>query len=226
MNNIDISIICVVYNNEINIINCLNSLLKQTYNKKYFEIICCNANSTDKSIDILNEFKESNTEYNITILNLLTCNKIKALNESINICKGRYITFIDPEHIYNVDKLNTQYNYIVDNNLDILISNYVDFNTYKYNLIDDISIDFLQKNNYIIYSSTIMLKNNNVKFNEDWFPFEYNALIYDNLINKKNIGYQYDIVVKINKLKYDNSYKIDYNYIKKFNDNYNITMGN
>ena len=52
----DISIIVPVYNAEKYLVKCLDSLVNQT--KKNIEIILVNDGSKDKSIDILNEYKE------------------------------------------------------------------------------------------------------------------------------------------------------------------------
>ncbi len=50
-----ISVIVSVYNNEKYIVDCLNSIINQTY--KNIEIICINDGSTDNSLKILREFE-------------------------------------------------------------------------------------------------------------------------------------------------------------------------
>ena len=53
-NNIKISVILSVYNVEKYLNECIDSILNQTF--KDFELICINDSSTDRSLDILNDY--------------------------------------------------------------------------------------------------------------------------------------------------------------------------
>ena len=53
-NNIKISVILSDYNVEKYLNECIDSILNQTF--KDFELICINDSSTDRSLDILNDY--------------------------------------------------------------------------------------------------------------------------------------------------------------------------
>lgn len=73
MRNPLISIIVPVYNVEKYLRDCLDSLINQTYQN--IEIICFNDASTDKSLEILQEYSTDD-------------NRIKVINSLINVKQG------------------------------------------------------------------------------------------------------------------------------------------
>lgn len=91
---IKFSIIVPIYNVELYLRECLESILTQDFND--FEVICVNDASTDRSLEILQEYAENN-------------NKIKMINNSINKglsfsrncgirnASGKYILFVDSD---------------------------------------------------------------------------------------------------------------------------------
>ena len=88
-----ISIIVPIYNAEKVLKRCVDSILNQSY--KNFELILINDGSKDKSIDIINEYKEKDER--IKVID----NKNKGVSETRNIgiktSKGEYIQFIDAD---------------------------------------------------------------------------------------------------------------------------------
>ena len=60
-----LSVVVIVYNTELYLNECLNSLVNQTLND--IEIICVNDESTDNSLNILKKFAKKYR--NITIIN-------------------------------------------------------------------------------------------------------------------------------------------------------------
>ena len=82
----DISIIVPVYNAEKYLVKCLDSLVNQT--KKNIEIILVNDGSKDKSIDILNEYKEKYPDM-ITIISQENQGQSAARNSGIENATGK-----------------------------------------------------------------------------------------------------------------------------------------
>lgn len=88
-----ISIIVPVYNTEKYLEKCLESLINQTL--KDIEIICVNDGSTDKSVEILNNFAKKDKR--IKIISQKNKGQSAARNEGIKIAKGKYIGFLDSD---------------------------------------------------------------------------------------------------------------------------------
>ena len=88
-----ISIILAVYNEEKIISQCIDSLVKSTYEKR--EIIIVNDCSTDNTLQVLNKYK-SNPD--ITIINLKkNVGKKKAITEALKIAKGTIYVMTDSD---------------------------------------------------------------------------------------------------------------------------------
>ena len=88
-----VSIIVPVYNVEKYLRKCLDSLINQTL--KDIEIICINDGSTDKSLEILEEYK--NRDSRIILLNQENSGQSIARNNGIKKATGEYIGFVDPD---------------------------------------------------------------------------------------------------------------------------------
>ncbi len=98
MNQITISIIIPVYNMEKYLQNCLDSVIGQTL--KNVEIICINDGSTDNSEKILRDYELSGA---ISVISQENKGSAVARNKGIDIAKGEYIAFMDPDDYYAGD---------------------------------------------------------------------------------------------------------------------------
>ena len=96
LNVIDVSIIIPVYNSEKYLPLCLNSIISQTLLN--IEIICINDGSTDKSVEILREYKIKDNR--IIIIQQKNQGSGIARNNGIKISKGKFITFMDSDDLY------------------------------------------------------------------------------------------------------------------------------
>lgn len=94
--NTKISVIIPVYNMNKYISKCLDSIINQTLEK--IEIITINDGSTDKSLEVLNEYAH---KFNyIKVITQENQGQGMAKNKGIINAKGKYITFMDPDDFY------------------------------------------------------------------------------------------------------------------------------
>ncbi len=101
-----ISVIIPVYNGEEYLIECLDSVVNQTL--KEIEIICVDDGSTDKSLEILNEYRMKDSR--IKILTQENSGAGVARNNAIQIANGEYVAFLDSDDLYpNIDTLSQLY---------------------------------------------------------------------------------------------------------------------
>lgn len=110
-----VSIIVPVYNVEKYLRKCIDSLVNQTLND--IEIICINDGSTDKSLKILKEYK--NKDSRIILLNQENSGQSVARNRGIEIAKGEYLGFVDPDDWIDLDYYEKLYNAAIGTNADI-----------------------------------------------------------------------------------------------------------
>ncbi|EOU2099613.1 glycosyltransferase, partial [Clostridium perfringens] len=113
-----ISVIVPVYNVEEYISKCIDSILNQTINEQ-FEIIVVNDGSTDNSMNILNIYKDK-----IKIVNKSNGGLSSARNAGLEIAKGEYIIFVDSDDWLEEDFLESLYNFIKKDDLDVVFSGY------------------------------------------------------------------------------------------------------
>lgn len=95
LSDIKISLIIPVYNNEIWLPACLNSLLSQTLRE--IEILCIDDGSTDSSHDILEQYAQKDTR--IVIFTQPNAGASSARNKGLEMAKGQYIGFVDSDDL-------------------------------------------------------------------------------------------------------------------------------
>lgn len=103
-----ISIVIPVYNREQFILECLESVTKQNY--RPLEIIIVDDGSTDKSLEIINDFIESTIENDlrIKIIKQINSGAPTARNAGLKIANGEFIQFLDSDDLLLPDKLSSQ----------------------------------------------------------------------------------------------------------------------
>ncbi len=117
---IKVSIIVPVYNVEAFLEECLNSLVNQTL--KEIEIIIINDGSTDNSLNIIEVFQKSDSR--IHLINIPNGGVSNARNLGLDLAKGEYIAFIDPDDLIALDMIGKMYDEAKKNRADIIISGY------------------------------------------------------------------------------------------------------
>lgn len=98
-----ISVIIPIYNAEQTLRNSLESLLNQKYQN--FEAICINDGSTDKSVNILEEFHQKDKRF--SIFSIENAGVSNARNVGINHANGDFIFFFDADDILNANCLHS-----------------------------------------------------------------------------------------------------------------------
>lgn len=119
---IKVSVIVPVYNTEKYLRRCLDSLVNQTLDE--IEIIVINDCSTDNSKEIIKEYK--NKYKNIVLID----NKVNKgigynRNTGIKKAKGKYIAFVDSDDWVNETMYDKMYKKATDDNLDLVLCNYI-----------------------------------------------------------------------------------------------------
>ncbi len=195
-----ISVAMTTYNGEKFIKEQMDSILNQTY--KNIEIVVCDDCSTDKTIQILNEYAKK--YHNIKVYqNSCNTGVNKNFEEAIRHCEGEYIAISDQDDVWNSDKLELLINNI--ENCDIICSKKTDIDennnimpdihfrsfelakTFRFNKTDFLKIFYAN----ILWGCTSLIKKS---FLVSCFPFPPEVICYDQWIClnshlKKSIKY-------------------------------------
>ena len=203
-----ISVIVPVYNSELTIKKCVDSIINQSY--KNIEIILINDGSTDNSLKMCNDLVKKNS--NVIFINQENHGVSYSRNVGIELATGDYIGFVDSDDYIEKD----MYKIMVENfdsktsivacNLFIEETTGKQLKNLNYHdcLIDRLVLPTEIYNNksiqgYVcnkLYKSEI-IKKNNIKFSEDYCVLE------DDLFNYSILSYNEDLLVKyINKKLY------------------------
>lgn len=117
-----ISIIIPNYNGEKFLIQCLDSVIKQSYQNK--EIIIIDDGSTDNSIKIIEKYIKSHPQHIIIPIFQNNMNASIARNEGIKASSGNYALFLDSDDVLEDNIIEKCIKIIKKNNADLLIGNY------------------------------------------------------------------------------------------------------
>ena len=126
---VKVSVVIPVYNVENYLEDCLNSIINQTL--KDIEIICINDGSTDKSLDILNEYSKNDDR--IKIISQKNQGHAVATNYGIKIAKGEYLYLMDSDDIVDLNALEDTYNLCKSKDLDFVIFKAINYNEVENN---------------------------------------------------------------------------------------------
>lgn len=96
-----ISVIICTYNRASLLKNCLQSLEKQIADKKNYEVIVIDNNSTDNTKEIVKDFVKS--QANIKIVTEKNLGRSQARNRGWKEAKGKYVAYIDDDALADSD---------------------------------------------------------------------------------------------------------------------------
>lgn len=121
MENPKVSIIVPVYNVERYLVQCLESLINQSYTN--VEIICINDGSTDNSYSIISKY--ANRDNRIVLINQENHGLSKSRNKGIQASSGQYLMFVDSDDWINLDTCEIVVKSVVEHNADIIMWPYI-----------------------------------------------------------------------------------------------------
>ena len=172
------SVIIPAYNAEKSICYSLLSLAEQSF--RDFEVIVINDGSTDNTIDVVNEFIQTNKDMNIRVVNQKNGGVASARNRGLEEAKGEYILFLDADDVYRKDCIECLISKIERDNADVVIAGYTrnasKFEKYPEN--SDKQCDSIETMYLWMYNApprvfcSIIYKNDIIKKHKIRFPFE------------------------------------------------------
>ena len=98
-----VTVLMAVYNGEKYLKESIASILEQTFTD--FEFLIINDGSTDKSVEVINSFKDSRIKF---VNNQGNIGVIRALNRAIDLIQGEYIARMDCDDICSPDRLEKE----------------------------------------------------------------------------------------------------------------------
>ncbi len=107
-----VSVLIPAFNCEKYIDKCIQSVLSQSFSD--FELLICDDFSEDKTLSILEYYKDKDSRINI-FNNSSNLGKIDTIDKLLSLCNGEYLTIIDSDDYISEDKLKVQVNFL-DNN--------------------------------------------------------------------------------------------------------------
>lgn len=113
------SVILCAFNSETTISESIESVLNQTFN--CFELIIINDGSTDETLSIVKQYRKSDSR--IRIYSHDNRGLGVSRNKGIELSKGKWITFIDADDMWDPEKLEKQHEIIQTiPNVDIVLT--------------------------------------------------------------------------------------------------------
>ncbi len=184
-----VSVIIPTFNCEDYIEEAIDSVLNQTYRK--IEIIVVNDGSTDDTQEVLKKYG-----HKIILINQTNAGAPFARNRGLEIARGKYITFLDSDDIWQKSKIEKQVYYLERNKNVGLV--YCDWDM----LIKDNTGKFIHQDQSPAHSY--------VKYNTSgWI---YNQLLFDSTLNTSCVMIRDSIIKKVGKFntKYLSGQDYDY----------------
>lgn len=134
MKNKLVSIITASYNCSNFISQTIESVLSQTYSN--WELIIVDDSSTDNSINIIEQYTYNDERIKLIKLDINNGPAI-ARNEGIKLAKGRYLTFIDSDDLWDIEFLQKSVDFIFLNKYKFVFSSYRRVNINLVKILDD-----------------------------------------------------------------------------------------
>ena len=224
-----ISVILTVFNSEKYLDNCLNSLIKQTYDD--FEVICIDNNSTDSSSQILEYFSLKDSRIKIFKNKINKCEGY-CRNKGLELANHEYVFFLDDHSWLDSNTFEMLLKKAVDKKLDMIIFDNFENNIYnhdtnilqRYNskVFNHLDLEKEELFNMSINTSNILYSNkfltkNEIRFHENDRVYYEIPFFFKTFLLSKKISY-------INENFSNNTYLFNKSLIEKINNNVNLNL--
>lgn len=201
MENILVSIIIPIYNSEMYLRRTLNSIINQTY--KNLEIILINDGSTDKTIEICEEYRKNDNR--VLLFNNSNHGPSFSRNFGIKKANGEYSVFVDADDYIDIDFVEKMLKSAENGKNDLVLCNMVleyyhndkkigqknlmniDSSKLSHNYFEDLRYIYeLTEGPVVKLLKTDILKTNNIFFPENLSFSEDRLLMiqYSNYVSK------------------------------------------
>lgn len=120
-----VSVIIPTYNVEPYLHQCLDSVTRQTLQD--IEIICVNDGSTDRSLEIIQEY--ANRDSRIVVITGPNGGYGKAMNKGLEVATGEYIGIVEPDDYISYVMYEDLYEIAQTHNLDFVKADFYRFST-------------------------------------------------------------------------------------------------
>ena len=179
-----ISIVVPIYNVELYLKRCIESIQRQTYSN--IEIILVNDGSTDESGNICEEYAKADKR--IKVIHKKNSGPSESRNIGIDTATGIYIAFIDADDFIHEEFVEKLHTLAKKNHAEIVICNYL-----RGKEEDFEKCNRQNKTEVIVYESTEMLQNWHGQY-KHLETVIWNKLYKRDLFEKNRIRYPIDCI--------------------------------
>lgn len=188
-NQILLSILIPVYNAEKYIGMCIDSILEQADDINNIEIVIINDGSSDKTLDIINQYTSIDKRIKVYTRNNKGIGPTR--NELIDKASGSFFWFIDGDDYIEPNSLQLIINTLQEDNYDMLMM------SYQIRSVENLILEsFIYKG---LYSNGIELTKNNIFNNSLWNRIYKTALVkkYQIKFNLFMMGEDFDFIFRL-----------------------------
>lgn len=180
-----ISVIIPVYNAEKYLAKSIESVLNQSL--KDIEVICIDDGSTDKSLEILENYADKDKR--IKIFRQKQSGPANARNLGIDNSSSDIITFLDADDwVYSENSYEKIYNEMKADNLDLLAYNHYEYNNELAALLPDALRKYIFEYDDEDYNK-VLLKDDFSKYVFKFSPFPWDKFYKKSLLIDNNIKF-------------------------------------
>lgn len=210
-----ISIIVPVYNVEEYLVECLDSIVKQSYSN--IEIIIVDDGSTDGSGKICKEYLKKDNR--IKYYKKKNGGLSSARNYGIKKSSGKYLSFIDSDDVISYNMIEILYKELINNSCDISVCKYKIFTNKFIVNNDSYNVDIMYQDEYI---KNLML---DYKISSHSCNKLFNRKLFNDIkfiVGKKyeDIGTIYKLLLSVKKIVYVNKELYGYRFRNNSITNY------